>query len=425
LHALLLITGLLGLAAGPGFAAESAPATDAFEASEHRTPSWDFGAAELAREGLGQSRGDAVIPQNAPVSGTRDAQHAADAPTVLFLNFDGAELIQGGDDSRSNVTTLDEHGGVYPAYGGGEGRREAVLQAVRDDWSAYNVIVTDRRPDSGDYVMAMIGPSDAAPAGTLGQAILDCGNERTTNNIVFAYHGGDGHTTASTATTISQEIGHSFGLEHVNESSAIMNPTNVGGDPAFRDECLPLAKEAKCVAQHEAQCDAGSQNAHRELYDLIGPAGPDAGSPGVRIIAPQDGENFDIDETFDIVIEADDGVVIHRAALFVNDKFQGTDDAAPYGWAASQVVEGVYALEVEIQDTQGLIRISNTVEVTVGRAGPVLYRLWASPGAWGHGAASEPQGCACSMGDGGTPMGASLLTLIFIGAFRRRNTRAA
>lgn len=400
-------------------AVSDAHAAAGLRVEEHRPATWDDDIDQLRDAGLGQSRGMPIVPQ-----GLHDAPRAVrdtSTPTVLFLNFDGAELINGPDDSRSNVTTIADMAGPYPAYGSDGAKRQAVMQAVREDWSAYNAVVTDRRPSEGDYIMTMVGPGNPDNDSKLGIALLDCEDAGTRNNIVFAFHSADDtHTATSTATTISQEIGHSLGLEHVSEPADIMNPTNVGGNPSFRDECLPLStSEVQCPDQHEAACGVpDQQNAHAELYTLIGPATPDASGPSVQLASPLDGENFELDEEFEIVIDADEGLEIHKAALFVNTVLQGTDDAAPFGWTARQDVSGEYEIRVEVQDKQGFIRVSNTVKITVGRTTPA-GGSGALPPATTNGAPGEPESCACTSGsDSGriTTWGLVLL----IGLARRR-----
>lgn len=396
----------------------TAAAGDDWTLEEHRPATWDDDEAQLRDAGLGQSRGAPVVPAR-PLAIEPESTGDLSGPTVLFLNFEGALLESGPDDSRSNLTTIADMAGPYPAYGTGGSKRAAVVQSVREDWSAYDAVIATQRPHDGDYVMAMVGPGNPDDDSKLGIAVLDCGDARTRNNVVFAFHrASDSHTAASTATTISQEVAHSLGLEHVSEPSDIMNPTNVGGDPSFRDECLAITGEqVACPAQHEAECGAPDlQNAHQELYRRIGPATPDASGPSVQLVAPMDGENFEIDEEFEIIVEADEEITVAKAALFVNTVLQNTDDAAPFGWTARQPATGEYELRVEVLDAAGFIRVSNTVTITVGRTSSAGAGGALPPS--GYSGRGEPQSCACRSGSGSGRL--PLWTVLIVASLRRR-----
>lgn len=166
----------------------------------------------------GMAPGDDRLPPptNATPPGPTDPIAAAEAK-VIYINMDGAELTQGGDDSIANVSAI--CGGSFPAYGDGP-KREATLQAVHADWAAYNVSITTERPAEGNFTMAVVSNVPQSTCGVNGPAIygvapMDCGDQR--NNIVFAFHSEDDDESALLhATVISQEIAHSYGLDHTN-----------------------------------------------------------------------------------------------------------------------------------------------------------------------------------------------------------------
>ena len=363
----------------------------------------------------GEYRGDAI--PFAPAFEAAPRETAAGEPAVLYLNFDGATLVAGNEDARGNVTTIGTLEGEFPAYGDGA-KREAVIQAVREDWSPYNAIITDERPDGGEYVMCMIGPSDKYPSNTLGIAPLDCDDRGTRNNITFAFHGeDDSHTAAQTATTISQEIAHSFGLEHVDDPADIMNPYNTGTDPAFTDDCIPIVGEPECAEQHLRSCGSETrQSSHFELVDLIGPAGPDENGPGITMVSPEDGDVFDEDESFEILVEPDPELDVAEMALFVNGDFTDSDDAAPFGWTASRASPGEYEIYVEAVEPNGRRVATETVTVFVGDPPTSDIEDPLLPPNWGP--ARDDAACACT--SGGSPGPWLLLFGLAFSLSRRR-----
>jgi hypothetical protein len=213
-----------------------------------------------------------VVPQSAEdlAIGPRPPSalgHRQD-PHVFFLNYDGA-LVSSGPAAatttrRPNKSYFQEFAGNYAAYGDGA-KRAASFQAVLTDWAPYDVIITDQRPN-GVYTMCINSPTNPFGGGVLGIAPLDC-NDNNGRNIVFAFHSAnDEHPAATQATTMSQELAHAFGLEHVSQPNDIMNPYNAGGDPKFLDQCLALDGGnigIQCGQQHQQFCGGNQQNSHK------------------------------------------------------------------------------------------------------------------------------------------------------------------
>lgn len=345
------------------------PVTATADPTATRPPTWDMTVEELQAVGLGQSRGNAIpVPAEAPHE-RAPGQPAAGGSQQgrVFVNFDGAQLSNGWDDSTNNVTQIGELAGSFAAYGAGD-KREATMQAVRADWAPFNVLITDSRPASGDYTMNMTGPTNPFGGGVLGIAPLDCDDSQTHNNITYAFHSASDQFSASTqATTIGQEVAHSYGLEHVDEPGDIMNPYNAGGDPSFTDVCITIVQGVACGSQHAAECgNAGLQNSYAELMTLFGPSNPDTASPTVAITYPADGDTFPTDSDFTITVEANDDQAIEQVTLFSNDNEQGSDPSSPYGWDVSNIPAGTYELYVVATDTAGNETTSATVTITVG-----------------------------------------------------------
>ncbi|MCY1007894.1 Ig-like domain-containing protein [Nannocystis pusilla] len=296
-----------------------------------------------------------------------EAGHAQ--ANVFFLNYDGVTLNQGGqDNSATNTTVFNEFATTYQPYGAGN-KRAASLQAVKSDWAKYDVSVTDVRPNGGLYTMCVNSPTNVFGGGVLGVAPLDC-NDNMAANIVLAFHSANDQFSAATqATTMSQEIAHAYGLEHVNEPNDIMNPYNAGGDPSFLDNCLTLdggGNPIQCGAQHSQFCGNNQQNSHQELLWLFGSATPDPTPPTVAITNPKNGDQFVAPATITIVAEASDNVGVAEVNLYIDGMNQGAPDVTPpYQWADATFPEGTYCVAAQAIDDEPNSAMSPEVCFTV------------------------------------------------------------
>lgn len=288
----------------------------------------------------------------------------------IFVNFDGAVLRKtetfGEDDATRDTSWL--FGGDFAAYGAGP-QRAAVLQSVRHDWAPYAMAVTDTRPREGDYVMAVVTPTNPVGGAVIGYAPVDCWDASSRSNIIFAFHRpGDGFAANAQATTISQELAHSFGLEHVDDPSDIMFPIVGGAEPSFVEACLPTVAEGYCGSQHAELCgDPRRQSSHRELLAMFGPATPDAEPPVATFESPRDLDELDAATPVRIVIDAHDDNAIDRVTLFVDGERAGDQLAAPYTWTLT-LDRGTHDLYALARDHAGLEAFSDVIVIGVGEA---------------------------------------------------------
>ncbi|MFZ6178309.1 Ig-like domain-containing protein [Nannocystis pusilla] len=303
------------------------------------------------------------IKANVPPSAAGQAQ-----TNVFYLNYDGVTLKHTGkDDAKKDETAFAEFEETFKPYGEGS-KRAASLQAVKADWAKYKVVITDERPQEGEYTMCVNSPTNVIGAGVLGVAMLDCEDAKVASNIVLAFHSAKDKYSASTqATTMSQEIAHAYGLEHVNEPDDIMNPYNAGGDPSFRDECLKLDTNVpvRCGDQHKMFCDKG-QNSHAELMWLFGSNEPDPEPPTVAITSPQDGQEFTAPAQVTVTVEASDNVGVAQVDLYVDGVNQDAPvTVPPYEWKDATFPEGSYCLTAEARDDEPNVVMSDPVCFTV------------------------------------------------------------
>jgi hypothetical protein len=331
-----------------------------------------LGSAGLVTGAVGD-----MVPAPAVADGLQIVPPVANAatPMVVFLDFDGPQIVHGSmDDSHTNTSFIEPAAVDYAPYGDAT-VRAALVQAVRLDWSPYAVTLTEFRPIGGDYVMAVVSPTNPYAGQAAGIAPLDCMDAWTRNNVVFAFHGAnDGYAINEQARTIGQEIAHSVGLEHTMEPTDIMSYAYGPADYWFVDTCMDIlttdfSDQIWCSAQHELFCPEEQQNSHLELVMLLGTSAPDTQSPVLSIVAPLDDQSFDPGASFTIVVEAIDDIGIAEIELFSNGASVALDDASPWSWDVHQIPAGEYELYAQARDHAGNVAVSDVVTILVGEPG--------------------------------------------------------
>ncbi len=313
-----------------------------------------------------------AIPAASLVGG--GTARAPGTPELLYVNFDGGLLQSGcGNDPHYDCSTLaSTFDGYVGPFEGNLAQRVAILQATRKDLAEFGVQVTiERPPEDVDYTMVMYG--DLGPQSFAGIApYIDCEDRR----------GGDtsftqGFVTSNTGSTvILQEAAHTWGLEHVDAPSDILNPFKSSGlNQQFLDDCFKIVANTdleptagSCNQIHTLYCDEGYQNSWREMMMLFGPHIPDTQAPTLDIVRPLDGSVHVLPTTFFLQGDIDDNMhpQVYRIAVFVNGSempfFEGTD--ATLNLRLEDPPADDYELLVRVTDEEGNV-VEETVTFTV------------------------------------------------------------
>ncbi len=284
----------------------------------------------------------------------------------MFLNFDGATIIRGSDDPEKNQSWIPDYPEVeIPPFNHEPFTRaplssrqqviDAVTGLVRHFYSPFNVIITSKRPPPGtDYAMMMIGGTGSlisrSPGAMVGVSPFDCGN---TNKRDVAYTFSDSlGNLEDIVTTIVHEAGHGFGLAHVSNTKAIMNPY-VTSDPDWAEGNVPDG----------SACDGTRfQNCANVLAANLG-SRVDAETPWVDFLTPGDGARIKPPFTVNIVTGDEDSLG-RWVELFLDGTSLGEKKWPYFTWQVSIVDAGRRELRARVRDRAGNTS-STTIHVTV------------------------------------------------------------
>jgi hypothetical protein len=170
-------------------------------------------------------------------------------PQVVYVAFEGARIEDcpfpcsraANNQSWAIQAGFGRAGSMEFAPYENTAGRKVILDRLAALFARYRVSFTSERPAAEPYTMVIISPTVAAHHG---MAPMDCGNQNQ-NDIAFVYHIA-GIAPDQIARFAAHELGHSFGLSHVVETSEIMQWASSGRafgtgtyDPAHpSDKCF-------------------------------------------------------------------------------------------------------------------------------------------------------------------------------------------
>lgn len=142
---------------------------------------------------------------------------------VVYVNFDGVTVdrcptsayCSNAMENQSRVieSFFDRDSITWQPYTNTAGRR-VVIEELEKAFDPYNIEFTTSRPSSGVYAMLVIASN--TEFGGLGVAPLNCGNTRA-SDIAFVYRAHE-FEPATIANAAVHELGHAFGLAHVEDT---------------------------------------------------------------------------------------------------------------------------------------------------------------------------------------------------------------
>lgn len=212
---------------------------------------------------------------------------------ILYINFFGGELTPGTHGPSGQVPCIDTPI-TYPAQPVDEVFAEGIAERVRAGLAPYNVrVVWEERPPAHlPYTTVMVGARAeqlGLGEGTAGYACeVDCGDSQP-SQLAFVF---GALSEQAAATAIMHEAAHTWGLDHVESSEAVMDPFASTAAESFADQCMDVTEStsaAHCMAEHSEFCPDGQQNAHAELMARFGPSRIDLQPPSLSVEGIEEG----------------------------------------------------------------------------------------------------------------------------------------
>jgi len=190
----------------------------------------------VATEATAQSRGYAFARQ---VLAAQTNPSLTAQSRVIYLNRDGAILRPGDNDATRQVSSIVNEPTEISGWDTDDATWGDTVSCIADMYRRFDVTVTDQDPGDTPHIEAMFGgsPGDLGlPDNVAGVSPFTSDCSIIENSIVFVFTDILPDDARTVCEVISQEIAHSFGLDHEMLPSDPMTYLDYGGDRTFQDE---------------------------------------------------------------------------------------------------------------------------------------------------------------------------------------------
>ncbi|HEU5058644.1 MAG TPA: Ig-like domain-containing protein [Kofleriaceae bacterium] len=288
------------------------------------------------------------------------------AGTLLYMNKDGGTYTPGNNDSRTNRSTVLQETRIVPPWDVDAGTWADVMSCVRAQFADYDIEVTDVDPGSAAHIESVVGgsPTDLGlPEGVAGVSPFTPTCGVIANSVVFSFPEALPPSAQIVCEVATQEIAHSFGLDHEFLCEDPMTYLAGCGAKSFRNVAAPCGEFSarSCAVPGKYDCGRDTQNSVALLTERLGlrPGTP----PVVSIATPADGAV--VPPGFAVTADASDDEGVTGVELRIDGASIATVSAAPYGFTApADLAEGAHVVEVIARAGTGETSTSIGVEVS-------------------------------------------------------------
>jgi uncharacterized protein (TIGR03382 family) len=285
------------------------------------------------------------------------AEYIAPAPAavshIIFLNrcTGGCTLHPGNNNSTTDTSSIPSSTANITEYSGTDAQWTQIVSCVRAAYSPFNVTITDQRPASGDYHMAIVAGTASQvgeDANVLGVSPFSCGY--IPNSISFSFANAEPTNINDICWTVSQETAHSWGLDHKFDNRDPMTYLDTG--PAMKT----FQNQAGSCGEYSARAcnctynnSTAAMNSYAQILATFGSGVPDTTPPTVSITSPS--SNGSVMPGFAITANAGDDVGITKVDFTLDGTLIGTATTSPFkATGPATLSQGSHHLEATAYD---------------------------------------------------------------------------
>lgn len=274
---------------------------------------------------------------------------------TLYLNRGGAMLSPGNNNSQTQTSSIVNKVTQVSGWNATPDQWAATLACMHEIWAPFDVAITDVAPGNVPHIEALFGGSPAEVGlpdnvGGISPFTSDC--SVIENSIVFAFTDNLPKQPRIICEIMSQEIAHSFGLDHEMLASDPMTYLPYSGPRSFKDEDAACGEKSARACGVSGKTCRPSQNSYQLLMSRLGAAGADNTPPSIGITTPA--PNATVSAGFSISATATDNTAVTAVAFYLDGTLVATKTMAPYDLATDpSLARGAHTIVVEATDTGG------------------------------------------------------------------------
>ena len=294
---------------------------------------------------------------------------------VIYLNRGGIIVAPGGNDARTNKSTLVKAQTQIPAWTTSESTWNATVACMRELFSPFDVtIVTSDPGPNVPHIEAVFGgtPSLLGMDRTItGVAPFKSDCTILENAIVFTFTGNMPDDARFACEVQAQEVAHAYGLDHELLATDPLTYLRYDGNRSFQNQLAECgeATARPCGVSGAPSC-RGKQNSVTLLFERLGAkAAPgDVTPPAVAITSPAN--DATVTPGFEVQVAATDNARVTMASIYIDGVASGSASAAPWTIKTPEtILSGKRKIEIEVTDGRNKQSTAIMVNV-VGGATP-------------------------------------------------------